>query len=58
VEVTVPLPAAHNPRSAFSLVVTMVGLAGVAAIFLPFTSSTSPLRSTLSYCAIPDWRLL
>jgi hypothetical protein len=37
------LPAAHNPRSPFSLVVTVVGLAGVAAFFLPFVSDVSPL---------------
>lgn len=30
-----PLPAAHNPRSVFSLVVGIVGLAGVVALFLP-----------------------
>ena len=38
------LPAPHNPRSRFSLVVAIVGLAGVAAVFLPFTFNTSPLR--------------
>ena len=37
------LPAAHNPHSRFSLVVAIIGLAGVAAIFLPFTYGTSPL---------------
>jgi hypothetical protein len=37
------LPAAHNPRSRFSLVVAIVGLAGVAAVFLPFTYAVSPL---------------
>jgi hypothetical protein len=38
------LPAAHDPRSRFSLVVAIVGLAGVPAVFLPFTSDTSPLK--------------
>jgi len=38
------LPAAHDPRSRFSLAVAIVGLAGVAAVFLPFTSNTSPLK--------------
>ena len=37
------LPAAHDPRSRFSLVVAIVGLAGVAAVFLPFTFNVSPL---------------
>lgn len=37
-----PLPAALNPRSAFSLAVTVVGLAGVPAFFLPFAYGTSP----------------
>jgi hypothetical protein len=37
------LPAAHDPRSRFSLVVASVGLAGVAAVFLPFTFNVSPL---------------
>lgn len=37
------LPAAHDPRSRFSLVIAIVGLAGVAAVFLPFTFNTSPL---------------
>jgi hypothetical protein len=37
-----PLPAAHNPRSRFSLAVAIVGLAGVASIFLPFTYDVSP----------------
>jgi hypothetical protein len=38
------LPAAHNPRSRFSLSVAIVGSAGVVAIFLPFTWGISPLR--------------
>ena len=37
------LPAAHDPRSRFSLIVAIVGLAGVAAVFLPFTFNVSPL---------------
>jgi hypothetical protein len=37
------LPAAHDPRSRFSLMVAIVGLAGVAGIFLPFTFNVSPL---------------
>jgi hypothetical protein len=37
------LPAAHDPRSRFSLVVASVGLSGVAAVFLPFTFNVSPL---------------
>jgi hypothetical protein len=37
------LPAAHDPRSRFSLGVAIVGLAGVAGIFLPFTFNVSPL---------------
>ena len=37
------LPAAHDPRSRFSLMVAIVGLAGVASIFLPFTYAVSPL---------------
>ena len=37
-----PLPAAHDPRSGFSLVVAVVGLAGVASIVLPFTYNVSP----------------
>ena len=37
------LPAAHNPRSRFSLIVAIFGLAGVAAVFLPFTFNVSPL---------------
>jgi hypothetical protein len=37
------LPAAHNPRSRFSLVVAIAGLAGVAGIFLPFAYAVSPL---------------
>jgi hypothetical protein len=40
------LPAAHNLRSRFSLAVAIIGLAGVAAIFLPFTYGTSPLSAT------------
>jgi hypothetical protein len=36
--------AAHDPRSRFSLVVAIIGLAGVPAVFLPFTSDTSPLK--------------
>ena len=40
------LPAAHDPRSRFSLAVAIIGLAGVAAIFLPFTYGTSPLSAT------------
>ena len=38
------LPAAHDPRSRLSLIVAIVGLAGVPAVFLPFTSDTSPLK--------------
>ena len=38
------LPAAHNPRSRFSLSVALVGSAGVVAIFLPFTWGISPLK--------------
>jgi hypothetical protein len=38
-----PHNAAHNPRSRFSLVIAFVGLAGVAAIFLPFAGQESPL---------------
>jgi hypothetical protein len=45
VEVAVPLPAAHNPRSRFSLIVAVVGLAGVAALFLPFAGDVSPLEA-------------
>jgi hypothetical protein len=37
------LPAAHDPRSHFSLAVAVVGLVGVAAVFLPFTFNVSPL---------------
>jgi hypothetical protein len=37
------LPAAHDPRSRFSLMVAIVGLAGVASIFLPFAYAVSPL---------------
>lgn len=37
------LPAPHNPRSVFSLVVAIVGLAGVVALFLPFAWGTSLL---------------
>lgn len=40
-----PLPAAHNPRSRFSLGVAIVGLAGVAALFLPFAYDVSPLTA-------------
>jgi hypothetical protein len=40
------LPAAYDPRSRFSLIVAIVGLAGVAAVFLPFTSGISPLSAT------------
>jgi hypothetical protein len=36
------LPAAHDPRSRFSLVIAIVGLAGIAGVFLPFTFNTSP----------------
>lgn len=39
------LPAAHDPRSRFSLVVAILGLPGVAAVFLPFTHDTSPLSA-------------
>jgi hypothetical protein len=39
-----PLPAAHNPRSGPSPGIAVVGSAGVAAIFLPFTQDISPLR--------------
>jgi hypothetical protein len=37
------LPAAHDPRSRFSMVIAFVGLAGIAGVFLPFTFNTSPL---------------
>ena len=39
------LPAAHNPRSRFSLVVAIAGLAGVAAILLPFAYDVSPFSA-------------
>jgi hypothetical protein len=41
---TIPaVPSPHRPRSLFTLVVTVVGLAGIAAVFLPFTWDTSPI---------------
>jgi hypothetical protein len=39
------LPAAHDPRSRFSLIVAIVGLAGVASIFLPFAYDVSPFSA-------------
>jgi hypothetical protein len=39
------LPAAHDPRSRFSLAVAIVGLAGVARIFLPFAYDVSPFSA-------------
>jgi hypothetical protein len=48
VEVAMPndrsLSAARNPGASFSPGVAVVGRSGVAAIFLPFTRSLSPLR--------------
>lgn len=40
------LPAERRPRSHFSLAVAIVGLAGVAAVFLPFTCAVSPLAAS------------
>jgi hypothetical protein len=40
-----PVPVAHNPRSALSVIVAVVGLAGVAALFLPLAWNTSPLAA-------------
>jgi hypothetical protein len=42
---TDPVPLAHDPRSTLSLILAVVGLAGVAALFLPFTWNTSPLAA-------------
>jgi hypothetical protein len=39
------LPAAHDPRSRFSLVIGIIGLAGVAAILLPFAYDVSPFSA-------------
>lgn len=55
---TTPSPRVASPhRSIFSIAVGLVGLAGVAAIWLPFAYSTSPARAVtdgdLWYLAVP-----
>ncbi len=40
-----PMPAALDPRSAFSRAIAIAGLAGAAGFFLPFAWSTSPFEA-------------
>jgi hypothetical protein len=43
-----PIPAPFRPRSTFTLAVSLVGCAGLPAIFLPFTFGASPFAALLS----------
>lgn len=55
-----PLSGVWNPRSRWSLTVSIAGLAGVVAIFLPFTFDTSPLTAAAQFPLWPherDWIL-
>ena len=49
-----PLPAAHNPHSVFSLALGLIGLVGVAALFLPFAGDTP----FLAYLESRRWYLV
>ena len=51
----------NRPRSIFQLLLTVVGLVGIAALFLPFTEGVSPADVVLAYFRGEDtatiWKL-